>query len=69
MWHCVTNDTPSIGIGYRFNNPWLAWKASPTLLALRFAARHPNVFQSLYFALRKTNLIVSIERDRARKNS
>ncbi len=69
MWHCVTNDTPTIGIGYRFNNPWLAWKASPTLLALRFAARHPNVFQSLYYAFRKTNLIVSIERDKVVKKT
>ncbi len=69
MWHCVTNDTPTIGIGYRFNNPWLALKASPTLLGLRFAARHPNVFQSLYYALRKTNLIVSIEREKVTKKT
>jgi hypothetical protein len=69
MWHCVTNETPSIGIGYRFNNPWLALKASPTLLGLRVAARNPNVFQSLYYALKKTNLIVSIERDRSSKKT
>ena len=68
MWHCVTNETPSIGFGYRFNNPWLALRASPTLTALRFAARDPNVFQSAYHALRKTNLIVSIERRRGSKS-
>jgi len=64
MWHCVTNETPSIGIGYRFNNPWLALKSSATLLGLRAAARNPNIFQSAYYALKKTNLIVSIERSR-----
>jgi len=61
MWHCVSNPTASIGIGYRFNDLRSAYRASATLTFLRFFATRPTIFRSLLYTQKKTNLIMSIE--------
>ncbi|MFN8641327.1 MAG: cupin-like domain-containing protein [Candidatus Binatia bacterium] len=62
MWHCVQNDSPTIGVRCGFMAPRAMLTESMTLAFIRiFAARNPTTLEWLYYSLFKTNLP---ERDR-----
>lgn len=57
MWHCVQNETPTIGVRCGFMYPQGMVAESVTLAAIRlFAARHPTTLEWIYYSLFKTNL-------------
>jgi len=62
MWHCVQNDSPTIGVRCGFVDPLGMLSESFTLSFIRlFAARNPSTFEALYYSFFNTNLP---ERDR-----
>jgi hypothetical protein len=62
MWHCVQNESPTIGVRCGFLYPQGMVRESATLAAIRlFAARNPNTLEWIYYSFIKTNLP---ERDR-----
>jgi lysine-specific demethylase 8 len=58
-WHCVTNDTDSIAIAYRFNSLRLALRCSRLLTVASFMATKPTIVHhalKLFFKGEKTHL-------------
>lgn len=47
MWHTVRNQTDSIGVGFRWINPWHSFSAHPVYFMLDLMAYRPNYFSSL----------------------
>jgi lysine-specific demethylase 8 len=57
MWHCVENDSPTIGLRYGLYYPKSMMLESLTLFLVRLlAARNPSVLEGLYYSLVKTDL-------------
>jgi hypothetical protein len=57
MWHCVQNDSPTIGVRCGFIDPKGMATESSTLSFIRlFAARNPSTLEALYYVLFKSNL-------------
>lgn len=57
MWHCVRNESPTIGVRCGFVYPTGMLRESSTLSFIRlFAARNPSTLEALYYVLFKTNL-------------
>jgi hypothetical protein len=57
MWHCVKNDSPTIGVRCGFVYPFGMMKEAFTLSFIRlFAARNPSTFEALYYTLFRKNL-------------
>lgn len=57
MWHCVQNDSPTIGVRCGFMSPRAMVTESATLAFIRvFAARNPTTLEWLYYSLFKTDL-------------
>jgi len=62
MWHCVQNESPTIGVRCGFLYPQGMVQESLTLALIRlFAARNPTTLEWIYYSVFKTNLP---ERDR-----
>jgi len=57
VWHMVESLTPSISIGYRYNNLRLALRTAWPLTLGRFMATNPSVLQTLYYSLTATNFL------------
>ncbi|MEO8604269.1 MAG: cupin-like domain-containing protein [bacterium] len=57
LWHCVKNDSATIGIrcGIIYPRGMIRESAALTFIRL-FAARNPSTFEALYYALFKKNL-------------
>ena len=54
LWHCVANETPTIGVRCGFISPRGAWAESPALFTVHIlAARNPTVWEGLYRAFIK----------------
>lgn len=59
MWHCVENQSPTIGVRCGFMYPAGMVRESATLAFVRlFAARNPTTLEWIYYSLFKTNLPV-----------
>jgi len=57
MWHCVKNDSPTIGVRCGFIYPKGMVAEASTLSFIRlFAARNPSTFEALYYVFFRTNL-------------
>ena len=56
-WHCVTNPTDSIGVGYRWFAPAYVWRQSPLYFSLDLCATNPSIWKSLKLIKTDTNLI------------
>lgn len=57
MWHCVQNESPTIGVRCGFMDMKGMVAESATLAFIRFfAARNPNTLQWIYYSFFKTNL-------------
>jgi lysine-specific demethylase 8 len=57
MWHCVRNDSPTIGVRCGFVYPLGMMREAFTLSFIRlFAARNPSTFEALYYTLFRKNL-------------
>jgi ribosomal protein L16 Arg81 hydroxylase len=57
MWHCVKNDSPTIGVRCGFVYPQGMLREAFTLSFIRlFAARNPSTFEALYYTLFRKNL-------------
>src|SRR5262245_55074674 len=57
MWHCVQNESPTIGVRCGFVYPTGMLRESSTLSFIRlFAARNPSLFEALYYTLLRKNL-------------
>ena len=62
MWHCVRNDSPTIGVRCGFVAPTTMLREAFTLSVIRlFAARNPSTLEALYYVFFRNNLP---ERDR-----
>lgn len=57
MWHCVQNDSPTIGVRCGFVDPRGMVQESALLAFTRvFAARNPTILEWIYYSFFKTNL-------------
>lgn len=57
MWHCVKNDSPTIGVRCGFIHPKTMLTEAFTLSFVRlFAARNPSTLEALYYALFRRDL-------------
>jgi hypothetical protein len=57
MWHCVRNESPTIGVRCGFVYPQGMMREAFTLSFIRlFAARNPSTFEALYYTLLRKNL-------------
>ena len=57
MWHCVQNESPTIGLRYGLYHPRTMVSESYTLFLVRLlAARNPSVLKGLYYSLVRTNV-------------
>ncbi len=57
MWHHVTNTTPSIAFGYRYNNYAAALRSSKTLSLSRVLANDPPLWRSFFYDFTDFNLV------------
>src|SRR5262245_12094554 len=57
MWHCVQNESPTIGLRYGLYHPKTMVSESYTLFLVRLlAARNPSVLRGLYYSLVRSNV-------------
>jgi hypothetical protein len=56
-WHAVKNPTDSIGVGYRWMNPWHQYKEYPLYFFLDLCAKNPSFRKSLQLAKTDINLL------------
>jgi hypothetical protein len=57
MWHCVRNESPTIGLRYGLYHPRSMVSESYTLFLIRvLAARNPSVLRGLYYSLFRRNV-------------
>jgi hypothetical protein len=57
LWHCVENESPTIGLRYGLYHPRSMVTESYTLFLVRvLAARNPTVLEGLYYSLIQTDL-------------
>lgn len=57
MWHHVTNTTPSIAFGYRYNHYLSALRSSKTLSLSRILANDPPLWRSFFYDFTDFNLV------------
>ena len=56
MWHCVQNDSATIGLRYGFYHPRTMVSECYTLFMIRLVAGRPSVLTGLYYSLVRKNV-------------
>jgi hypothetical protein len=56
-WHTVKNASDSIGVGYRWTDPWYSFKIAPLYMLLDLFAIHPPIWKSWKLLKKDNNLV------------
>ncbi len=56
-WHTVKNASDSIGVGYRWTDPFYAFKIAPLYMLLDMLAIHPPIWKSWKLLKKDNNLV------------
>jgi lysine-specific demethylase 8 len=62
-WHYVSNPTVSIGVSFKYQNPWASLRTAPWMFLMSMLATKPNVVSGFLQAQRGKNLMKMYDPD------
>jgi len=66
-WHSVVNASNSIGVGYRWFNPFLSFRIAPLYMFLDFFATKPPIWKLVKLSREDINVLLIAERGKLEK--
>jgi cupin-like protein len=62
-WHHVSNPTASIGVSFKYQNPWVSLRTAPWMFFMSILATNPNIVSGFIRARRGKNLMKMYDPD------